>query len=178
MSHRRSNRIQTHALVANDACLGDQTLHQHPSESEPAIAGPHVKTFHFANASFNPAQRNAAAGVVATLSQQQSSGWRSVSTGKIFQLFVKTLETQAEVERASIFEEKGTDLFDVFGQSGLKQFDLGAMAVGAMALNTLSVKKIAVVVGRHGNWRPFTHILMVAEIPFCTDAIATRATDG
>jgi hypothetical protein len=55
--------------------------------------GPHVKTLHFADAGFNPAQRNAAAGVVAASRQQKTSARWSVSAGKTFQLFVETLET-------------------------------------------------------------------------------------
>jgi hypothetical protein len=60
-------------------------------------------------------------------------------------------------------------LFDVFGQSGAKQFDLGtvvggAVAVGAVAVgaiagnaiagNAMALKKIALAVRRHRHWRP------------------------
>jgi hypothetical protein len=74
------------------------------------------------------------------------------------------LEAQAETERASIFEEKSMGLFDMFGESGLKQFDLGTVVVGAVAVgaiagnaiagNAMALKKIALAVRRHRHWRP------------------------
>jgi hypothetical protein len=63
-------------------------------------------------------------GVVRVQGKQKASSWRAVSAGEIFHLFIETLKAQAEVERAAIFEEEGTNLVDVRGQYCLGQFDL------------------------------------------------------
>ncbi len=45
--HFRFNRIQTHALIADRARLGNHKLHQHPAQARAAIVRPHVKPLHF-----------------------------------------------------------------------------------------------------------------------------------
>jgi hypothetical protein len=82
------------------------------------------------------------------------------------------LETQAEAERTSIFEEEAASLFDVFGECGLNQIGLAQIAVTRIVLNAIA---FAVSRGRHR--RPFGCILMLAQILPQAHPIAPGASD-
>jgi hypothetical protein len=62
----------------------------------------------------------------------------AVSARKVFQLLIETLEAQAEAERTAIFEEEAARFFDVFGERGLKQIDLGSVIAVALITTTQS----------------------------------------
>jgi hypothetical protein len=139
--HCRFNRIQTHALIADCPRFSDQPFHQYPYQAPAALAGPNVQPLHLADAGFKLAQRNASRGVVCATGQQQYAVWRTVTARKVLHFFIETLETQAEAQRAAIFEKESASLFDVFGEYGPDQFD-GVPNV---------LNKIAVTASRDGH---------------------------
>ena len=147
--HCRCNRIQTHALIAYDARLRDYAFYKHPAQASAAIGRPHVQPLHFADTGFQSAQCNASGGVACVPGKQQSPARRDVGAGKAFQLLIETLEAQAEAERTAIFEKEAASLFDVFGDSGLNQFDLAPIVLTRNVLN-----RIAFAVSGDGHWRP------------------------
>jgi hypothetical protein len=91
--------------------------------------------------------------VVCVSDKQQSPARWAVGAVEAFQLFIETLEAQAEPERIAIFEEEGSSLFDVFGERGLNQFDLAPSALTRIVLTQNVLNRIAFAVsrGRHGR---------------------------
>jgi hypothetical protein len=58
------------------------------------------------------------------------------------------LEAQAEAERTAILEEEAASLFDVFGECGLKQFDLAPIALTRIFLLQIVLNNITFAVSR------------------------------
>ncbi len=117
-----SQRIQHHALKADEPCFIEQSLCEQTSDLTTAPGRPHEQTFHLAGEAGQGSQSHATCGLRVAASQKKAPFGRRIESGQPIQLGLEPLESEVHIQLGGIFREeiaenpqvsRGRNLLDV-----------------------------------------------------------------